>query len=106
MNKQQERQSVADCMSLEETDRVRLAIDAIDRDSDDLTDYDLAFTHETIEEFTDSAARHWAEVESRAGEAAGDHARAWWDVQVLRGQRRLNWLLVVDLGDRRLVVQQ
>ena len=100
----QERAAIVECLSAEEVEIVREAIEAIDRDGEDLADYDLALTHETIEEFADSAARHWNEVESRAGEAAGEHGRVWWEVQVLRSQPRITWLLVVDVGDRRLVV--
>lgn len=94
--------AIADMTACEQTSVVE-ALESIGETRIDLADYRTVLTSDTIANWID-AAQNWCDVLDPAGEAVGTNAHLWRNVSVTASDYQREWLLVVDLGDRRVVV--
>jgi len=67
-------------------------------------DNEIALTHETLDDFDASRRNGWSERgERREIEVGGVAGRMYTGIQIARGQRRQN-LVVLDFGNQRLTM--
>jgi hypothetical protein len=78
---------------------VMAAAEAIDA-ADIGLDCTVAATRETLDDFEDSRAKHWAE---RGKCVRGDGFSAYSNIQIAKGRRRQS-LAVIDCGDIRIAL--